>query len=184
MKTSIKNITAIFVGVMFFVSCSDNFKKNELLQANNLFPDESTKEMKIIYSDSGKLVFEIYAPIVNTYQGDKNYMDCPAGVTITSYNDWGEKQSIMTADYAISNDKTQTMEARDNVVIVNLLKQEKIETSQIMWDKRAKRIYSKVQVRQTKADGTVNIGEGFTADERFTKYTVFKPVAEVLANEL
>jgi LPS export ABC transporter protein LptC len=111
-------------------------------------------------------------------------MDCPKGITIISYDDWSEKQSKMSADYAVSIDKTQFMEAHKNVVIVDLKKNEKIETEQIIWDKKTKKIYSNVRVRQTKADGTVNIGEGFVADERFTKYTVFKPVGEVLAEGL
>ena len=181
----LKDIIPLFIGVMsLFMSCGDSYKQVEQLSFDGKFPDESAVDIAIVYSDSGKISFELFAPILNTYKGEEAYMDCPKGITIISYNDWGEKQSKMTADYAVSNDKTQFMEARKNVVIENLEKNEKIETEQIIWDKKAKKIYSDVQVRQTKADGTVNIGEGFVADEKFTKYTVFKPVGEVLAEGL
>jgi LPS export ABC transporter protein LptC len=181
----LKVITPLFIGVIsLFISCGDSYKKVEPLEFGNKFPDESATDIAIVYSDSGKISFELSAPVLNTYKGENPYMDCPKGIIILSYDDWGEKQSKMTADYAISNDRTQSMEARKNVVIVDLKKNEKIETEQILWDKKAKKIYSNVRVRQTKADGTVNIGEGFTADERFSKYTIFKPVGEVLAEGL
>ncbi|MDR1112232.1 MAG: LPS export ABC transporter periplasmic protein LptC [Bacteroidales bacterium] len=180
----LRDITPLlFIGMMsLFVSCSKSYTKNEQLEFNGKFPDESAKAITIVYSDSGKVTFELSAPVLNTYKGDNAYMDCPQGITITSYDDFGEKQSRMTADYAISNDKTQFMEARKNVVIVDLKKNEKIETEQIIWDQMAKKIYSNVQVRQTKADSTINIGDGFVADERFTKYTVFRPVCEALVD--
>jgi len=181
----LKEIAPLFIGVLsLFISCGDSYKQVDQLVFDGKFPDESAIDIAIVYSDSGKISFEVFAPVLNTYKGDNGYMDCPKGVTIISYDDWGKKQSQMTADYAISNDRTQFMEARKNVVIVDLQKNERIETEQIIWDKKAKKIYSNVRVRQTKADGTVNIGEGFVADERFTKYTVFKPVGEVLAEGL
>jgi LPS export ABC transporter protein LptC len=175
----------LFIGmVSLFISCGESYKQNEPLEFDGKFPDESAKDITVVYSDSGKISFELSAPVLNTYKGDNPYMDCPQGITVTSYDDFGEKQSRMTADYAVSNDKTQFMEARKNVVIVDLKKNEKIETEQIIWDKMAKKIYSNVRVRQTKADSTINIGEGFVADERFTKYTIFKPVCEALVDDL
>jgi len=181
----LKDITPLFIGVMFFfVSCGDSYKQVKELEFEGKFPDESSTDITIIYSDSGKISFELMAPVINTYKGENAYMDCPKGITIISYDDWGIKQSKMTADYAVSNDRTQFMEAHKHVVITDLKKNEQIETEQIIWDKKAKKIYSNVRVRQTKADGTVNIGEGFIADERFTKYTIFKPVGEVIADGL
>ena len=109
-------------------------------------------------------------------------MDFPEGIIVTSYSN-GEKHSVLTADYAISEDRIQRMEASKNVVITDLQKKESIRTEQIIWDKRNKIIYSNVEVVQIKADGTTNRGDGFEADERFTKYSIRNPRGEMLANE-
>jgi hypothetical protein len=76
------------------------------------------------------------------------------------------------------------MEAQKNVVIVDLVKQETILTEKIIWDQKNKRIYSDVEITQIKADGTINKGAGFEADEKFTKYAIIKPRGEILAEEL
>jgi len=76
------------------------------------------------------------------------------------------------------------MEASKNVVIIDLIKQESILTEKIIWDKMNKRIFSDVEVTQIKADGTINNGDGFESDERFTKYTIIYPRIEILAEEL
>lgn len=148
------------------------------------FPDESATDIHIVFSDEGITSFELFAPVLNKYSTDTSYMDCPEGITIFSYDEWGEKQSVLTADYAISSENPPRMEASKNVVIKDLVKNETIESEQIIWDKNKKIIYSIVMVKQTKADGTVNYGDGFEADEHFSKYKVFNPRGEMIVDEL
>ena len=69
--------------------------------------------------------------------------------------------------------------ASKNVVIIDVLKGDTLRTEEIIWDQRRRMIYSNVLVKQTKADGSVNYGDGFEADERFTKYTIFHPRGEM-----
>lgn len=178
--------TIFFISVaVFFIACSsENLKKTGCLEYGGKFPDESASDIEIIFSDSGKISFILYAPLLNKYITENAYMDCPEGITIISFDNYGNKQSILTADYAISEEKTLRMEANKNVVVTDLKKNETIKTEKIIWDKKHKRIYSEVEVRQIKADGTVNIGDGFDADERFTKYTIRNPRGEMIASDL
>jgi LPS export ABC transporter protein LptC len=178
------NATLIFIGVAFFVACSsEQYKKNKPLEFDGKFPDESASNIEITISDSGKTSFTLYAPYMNKYGGTNPYMDFPRGIIVTSYSN-GEKQSVLTADYAISEDWTQRMEASKNVVITDLFKHESIKTEQIIWDKLNKRIYSEVEVTQIKADGTINKGDGFEADEKFTRYAIKNPRGEMLATDV
>ena len=153
------------------------------MEYDGKFPDESAKNIEIIMSEDGQITFTLFAPLMNKYFGDNPYFDFPEGLTVSSYSN-GEKHSTLTADYAISEEHTQRMEAHKNVVIVDLVKQESILTEKIIWDQRNKRIYSDVEITQIKADGTVNKGEGFESDEKFTKYTIRKPRGEILAEDL
>lgn len=183
MKGFAKNTILFFTSIVFFFSCSNQFKTVSLLENDGKFPDESAREMEIIFSDSGRVNFIIYTPLLNKYV-EEEYMDCPEGVKIISFDEYGNEQSVLTADYAISEDHKQVMEAHKNVVIKDIRKNEVIETEKIVWDKKRERIHSDVEVRQIKADGTINIGDGFDADDRFSKYSIRNPRGEVLADDL
>lgn len=178
----IKNAIPFLCGVAFFISCNSKSESLTPVCFDGKYPDESAQDIEIVVSDSGEVNFKIFAPVMNKYEGANSYMDFPEGIIVTSYSN-GEKHSVLTADYAISEDRIQRMEASKNVVITDLQKKESIRTEQIIWDKRNKIIYSNVEVVQIKADGTTNRGDGFEADERFTKYSIRNPRGEMLANE-
>lgn len=184
MRTFLKNTILIFTGMVFFVACSKNFNTVLPLEYDHKFPEESARNIEIVSSENARPNFILFAPILNKYTGENSYTDCPKGVKVTSFDENGSVQSVLTSDYAISFDDTELMEARENVVITDLKKKETIETEKIVWDKRNKRIYSDVEIRQTKADGTINIGDGFDADEKFTKYSIRNPRGEVIEEGL
>lgn len=179
-----KSTLFLLFGVLF-VSCgTQEFSKNQLLEYEGKFPDESANDVEITFSDSGRVSFEIFAEMLNKYNGDSPYMDCPKGIRIVSYDANGEQEAILTSEYAISEEMTQRMEARTHVIITNVKNGDTLKTEKIIWDKANKRIYSDTEVRQIRSDGTVNIGDGFDADERFTKYTVRNPRGEIIADNL
>ena len=181
----VKNSTVVACAIMvLFFSCGRNKESVMPKECHGKFPDESATDIHITFSDAGITSFELFAPTMNKYMGDTAYMDCPDGITIYSYDEWGEKQSVLTADYAISSEVPPRMEASKNVVIKDLQKNETIESEQIIWDQHKQIIYSVVPVKQTKADGTVNYGDGFEADEHFSKYKVFNPRGEMIVEEL
>ncbi|MDL2309368.1 LPS export ABC transporter periplasmic protein LptC [Bacteroidales bacterium OttesenSCG-928-B11] len=181
----IRNTMIISLIMVFFAACGDDFTVISPKEYDGKFPDESAINIDIVFSDSGRVNFHIQAPLLNKYEnGDESYFDCPEGVTVVSYDDWGYKQSVLTADYAISNDTEQQMEAHRNVVVTNLQKKETIETEKIIWDKRNKKIYSDVAVKLIKEDGSVYYGEGFESDERFKKYTIWRFKADVYRSDI
>ena len=164
-------------------ACNSRTKQITVLEYDGKFPDESARNIEYIMSENGKINYAVCAAVMNTYYGDNPYKDFPEGIKITSYTN-GEIHSTLTANYAINEERTERMEARGNVVIVDLVKQESILTEKIIWDQRNKRIFSDVEVTQIKADGTRNRGDGFESDEKFTKYTIQKPRGEILIEEL
>ena len=165
------------------LGCSSKSEKTTVLEYNGKFPDESARNIEIIMSEEGKITFTLYAPLMNTYYGDEPYVDFPEGIKVSSYTN-GEVHSTLTADYAITDERSQRYEARGNVVIVDLVKEESILTEKIIWNKMTKRIYSDVEITRIKADGTVDMGDGFESDEKFTKYSIKNPRGEILAEEL
>jgi LPS export ABC transporter protein LptC len=165
------------------LSCNSNHNYVSVLEYDGQFPDESVRNIEISMSEEGEPTFTLYAPLMNKYFGENPYFDFPEGISVSSYTD-GEKHSTLTADYAISEERTQRMEAQRNVVIVDLVKQETILTEKIIWNQKDKKIYSDVEITRIKADGTIDKGEGFESDERFTKYSIKNPRGEFLAEDL
>lgn len=160
--------------MMFFISCTHKGKDSVLYEYQGKFPDESAQNMSITMSDSGRINFIVETPLMNRYYGDSSYTDCPKGVKVTSYNEWGQKQAILTADYACEI-KGTTYKASKNVVIIDVVKGDTLRTEEITWNQGNKTISSNTLVKQSKSDGSVNYGDGFTADDRFTKYTIVHP---------
>ena len=160
--------------MMLFTACKSKNGNSQLLEYDGKFPDESAENMTLTVSDSGIVSFIVKAPVFNTYRTDSTYMDYPEGITAISYTEGGLKQAILTANYAC-NINNSMYKASKIVVIIDVLKGDTLRTEEIIWDQRRRMIYSNVLVKQTKADGSVNYGDGFEADERFTKYTIFHP---------
>ena len=170
------------LGFLFFYSCHSH-SKITLLEYDGKFPDESARNIEILMSEGGQIIFTLYAPLMNKYYGENPYIDFPEGIIVSSYSN-GIKHSTLTANYAITEENTQHYEALGNVTIVDLIKEESILTEKIIWDKRNKRIFSDVEVTQIKANGAINKGDGFESDEKFTKYVIKNPHGEFIAEEL
>ncbi len=171
-------ITAL--GVMMLLSaCSGNKGNAEILEYEGRFPDESAENMTITVSDSGRVNFVLSTPMMNRYYGeDSTFTDFPKGVKVTSFNDYGERQAIITAEYA-NQLNNSFYRAEKHVVIYDIASGDSVITEEVVWDQRSHKIYSDKQVKQVKSDGSVNYGDGFTADERFTKYTIIHPHGEI-----
>ncbi len=173
-----KNIIKAFSLMVFFASCSSQTPNNELLQYRGQFPDESAENMVLTISDSGVISFVVEAPVFNSYIGDSSYTDCPEGVKVLSFTEYGQEQAKLTAKYAC-NINNYMYKASDSVVICDLMAGDTLLTEEIIWDQRKRRVYSNKLVTQHKADGSVNYGDGFEADERFSKYTIWHPRGEL-----
>lgn len=164
--------------MMFFIACHKENKSSVLYEYEGKFPDESAENMVLTMSDSGMVSFILETPLLNRYYGDTTFADFPKGIKVVSYNEFGQRQAMLTADYAIEINNTQ-YKASKNVVIVDLVKGDTLKTEEIQWNQLSRTVRSDVLVKQIKADGSVNYGDGFTADDRFTKYTIIHPRGEM-----
>lgn len=166
--------------MMLFAACKPKDRDSQLLEYNGRFPDESAKNMIITVSDSGRTIFIVNTPILNRYNStDTAFVDCPEGILITSFNDYGHKQAIITAGYACQVNNN-LFKATDNVIIYDISNGDSVITDEVIWDQRQRSIYSTKSVKQIKRDGSINYGDGFDADERFTRYTIIHPHGEMV----
>ena len=165
--------------MMLFAACKPKDSHSQLLEYEGKFPDESAENMTITVSDSGRTSFIVNTPMLNRYNEDTSFVECPKGLLITSFNDYGRKQAVITADYACQI-KNYLFKASGNVIIYDIVSGDSVMTEEVIWDQHQRSIYSTKAVKQVKSDGSVNYGDGFEADERFTKYTFIHPHGEMV----
>lgn len=156
-----------------FISCENDINTVNTITYSINKPDESAKDVELIYSENSKVIAVLKAPQFDKYTSENPYIELPKGVQVIFYDSLMKIKSKLTANYAKNYQKDEKMEARNNVVVVNE-KNEKLNTEHLVWDQKKRMIFSDVFVKVTTKDKII-LGEGLESDERFMKYKVLKP---------
>lgn len=155
-------------------NCKSDIKKINAYAYEDTLPELIAKKIEYIRSDSGKIKAVLTAPTLFQYSGDKSYFEFPDGFKVLFYDSLKTASSEMTANYGVGYDYKKLMEARDDVVIINYEKNEKLNTEILVWDQKKKMIYSKTKVRITTPE-EVLYGDSLVSDESFNNYEIIKP---------
>jgi LPS export ABC transporter protein LptC len=172
----------VAIATILFCSCENDIATVQSLTAKDNVPDESAKDVTIIRSDSAKVEFVLESPTLHKFYKQEIYTEFPDGIKISTYDSNRDLINTLTSNWAINNESKKMMEAKSNVVITNRQTNEVIETEHIVWDQQNKTIYSNVFIKRTNEEG-VMYGDGFDADESFSRYTIRNPRATLYVNE-
>ncbi len=158
---------AIFIAITLF-ACEGNYKKVQKLTLKDDAPAGEGMGIKMVYTDSGKVVSTLNANKVLMYNNlEFGYEEFLDGVEVKFYEN--ETESTVTSDYAVRFTETSIVDLRDNVVLVtsdgNVLK-----ADQLYWDQKNKWVFTDEPYRITFNDGSYNDGARFDANEDFTVF--------------
>lgn len=136
-----------------------------------------TDTLSIFQSENGKIKYKFESPLMEVYEHAKQpYTEFREGLFVTTYNDSTMAvESTLRADYGLMLEKQDLWEAKGNVVVTNA-KGEMLETQQLFWNRKTKRIYSNVDSKVT-AGNNVYVGEGFESDEEFKDWEFRRTVS-------
>lgn len=162
----------LFIIICCFASCVNNPAEVNTLTEKNTGPVQVAYNIEILYSDSALLKVKVVTPELRKYAGDKPYLLFPKGVKAYFYDKDMKVNSSLTAQYAVNYENEKRMEAKKDVQVVND-KGEKLNTEHLVWDQNTQKLYSEQFVKITTADEVV-YGDGFEANEEFTKYRIKK----------
>lgn len=170
--------------ILFASACTNSEVEVKLLTKNESErkPVSKTENVQMLYSDSGIQKARVKATIRESYMTNTDQrIIFPKGVEITFFEDEkGLKKSKLTAQYAISYELEDRMEAKNNVVVVNS-KGEKLKTEHLIWDRRKRRIYSNVYTQIIKPNRILE-GNSFESNETFTEYKITKLKGDIEIN--
>lgn len=166
---------------MFF-ACHNDIKTVNALTGNDSIPQSTTIDLEYIRSDSGKMIAKLTSPLMLNYDGEDAHIVFPDGLKLEFYDKFQNLKSVLTAKYGIKYEKRKLLIVKKDVVVINLEKQEQLNTEELVWDERSKKIYSEVDVRITTPD-EVLYGTGMVSDELFSRYEIFNSKGEVEIEE-
>jgi len=157
-------------GIVFFLfACQNKIEDvNALLNPIDM-PALHAHGMEIIRTDAGNIVFKAFAPEIIQHSNKKKYTEFPNGITVYTYNNYPEKESMLKANYAKFYEDRELWEARDSVVAENN-KGETLNTDHLFWDQKRKILYSSNFTKITTEDGIFYGQNGFESDENFSKW--------------
>jgi len=158
---------------LLFLGCKNDISVVKSLTIKEKSPTETATKMHLYFSEAGIIKNEFIFEEMNKYEYSEPYVEYPKGVEAHSYNEYGEKEVTLTANYGINYEAKKIMEVKYNVVITNYKTGDVIETEHLVWDMEKRFIYSNTQTKQTKSDGSIYIGDRFESDEEMSKYTIF-----------
>lgn len=159
------------VALVLLFSCENDLEKVKLYEKGKIGPVESAVNIKVLYSDSGRVKVEVIAPKLDRYETERPYTEMPKGVQAIFYDRGMQVSSRLKADYGIRYDRELRMEARKNVVVVNE-KGEQLNTEHLIWDERTRKLHSDEFVKITTGDEII-YGNGFEANQDFSQYRIF-----------
>lgn len=156
----------------FLASCVNNPAEVNTLTEKNTGPVQTAQNIEILYSDSARLKVRVVAPELNKFTGDKPHILFPKGVKAYFYDINQKVSSSLSAKYAVNYEDENKIEARKDVEVIND-KGEKLNTEHLVWDRNTQMLYSEQFVKITTSDEVI-YGDGFEADQDFTKYRIKK----------
>ncbi len=146
---------------------------------------EVATNVEILYSDSAQIKVKISGPTMNRYLDKTNPREeFPDGVHVEFFGPDGQIESWLDADYAVRETKKSRIVTRKNVNLYNE-KNEKLETSELIWDEKGGKVYTNRFVMITQPErGDTSYGHGFVANNDFTRFEIQKNSGKMNINDV
>lgn len=169
------NPLSIIFGLSFVLlslySCENDLKEIQRVIDSDEVGVEQAKDVEILYSDSAVVKVRLRGPTMMRYLDQSNQRTVfPDNVRVDFLDGGKESHSVLTAKYAIRYDKKDEIFIRDSVVWKSN-NQETLETEELVWNDKSKKLYSNKFVTITTADEIIQ-GYGFDANQEFTHWKI------------
>lgn len=164
---------SVFLLPLIFLACvNDPSQAKSMEDMHAKIQVETGTNVNMIYSEDAKPSIKILADKALRYNVEVPYTEFNEGMIIYFYDENGELESTLTANYGKMTDGSTDLLAQDDVVVINKAG-EKLNTEHLIWDKEAELIKSEGFVKITTEDEII-YGNGFESDDKFSNYTIFQ----------
>ncbi len=166
---------ALILGIF---SCREDIDKSQLEFYKG--PTRTGSNILLVHSDSALVRTKLMADKQLEFQNGN--AEFPEGIVIHFFEKNGELSTTIRADRGYYERKTDLYKGEGDVQVHNLLKDQKLNSEELFWDKGKKKIFTEKFVTVEEPSRIIN-GTGMEADEGFNDYT-FTKVTGILENAL
>ncbi|MBN1596756.1 MAG: LPS export ABC transporter periplasmic protein LptC [Bacteroidales bacterium] len=165
----------VLMPILYLSGCSNDIERINELTAGLDIPNQSGKNIEVQYSDSARLQLIFKAPVMERYldRGEEGpYYEFPEGIEVYFYDNNEELESTIKAGYAKYLEEKNLWKASDSVVARNVKTLEQLNTEELFWNEKDKRVYSHVFTKITNNDGVFYGQDGFESDQDLNNYVL------------
>ena len=141
-------------------------------------PVQTVDDMFVVQTENGLLQMRLESPLMERYENDSlSYELFPKGLAVYGYNEEGLLETELTSDNARHlnyKDGRESWEAFGNVVVKNIINQERMETDTLYWDRKNEKLYTDCYVKLYSPDGFMQ-GYGMESDQRARESVIKRP---------
>ena len=178
-------ITSLIIILLLLVSCNKSTKEIDELFKNKTIALEKADNIKLLYSDSAKILLILESPHMRTTEkSGKKIIEYPSGIKISFLDEKGVTSSWLEADRAVNKIKDKLFIASGNVKLYND-NNDKLETSELIWDEKKEILYTKKFIKITQPHkGDTIYGYGFESNKEFTEFEIKRRMSGKIADDI
>lgn len=141
---------------------------------------EVARTVDILYSDSAQVRVRIQAPVLlNITDRENPRQEFPESIRMEFMGPQGQISSTLTARTAFRYAEKGLVVVRDSVVLVTE-KNEVLETEEMTWDERTRKIHTDKFVKISKPEEVI-YGFGLEAEQDFSYWRILVPKGNIKA---
>lgn len=165
-------------GILFF-ACENDLDSIQKVTYNPNAPSEVSRNLNVLYNDSGYAKIKIFATLAETYRSPKYITKLKDGLKVEFYSEDGKITSQLTALYGEINYETGMVTVRDSVGLLNIEKKQRLETEELFWNQKDSTIYTDKNVIIKSDDNSIKgRGRGLKTNQDFSTYKILQPVGK------
>lgn len=177
----IKNLFGLLI--LLVAGCSDPIKETRQVFTQDDVAVEVGEEVEILYSDSAVVRVRVTGPVLHNHSGrEKPRQEFPKGIQMDFLQPDLSVRSVLTAKTATRFQNEGKIIARDSVVLTTI-KQEKLETEELIWDEKTAKIHTDKFVKVTQP-GEVIYGFGLEAEQDFSYWKILVPKGRIKVDQI
>ena len=163
----------IIAHAVMLISCENSMEKVKQFIDYDTISGLMAYDVVVERSDSGCMTARLVAPVMRSVDDqDSSLLEFPKGFVAFIYDGDTTPTAKISGDYGVNYDRRELIVAKHNVVVENIKTQEVLETENIFWDQKAKKIYTGTMVKISSPDKII-FGDSMTANESFTRREIF-----------
>ena len=171
------------LSLLVIFSCENDLEAIQKITFDTNTPDETTKDLHIMISDSGYAKVEIIATLAETFRNKTHITKVKDSLRVNFFNDKGKVISTLFALYGEINFTNGTIIVKDSVRLYNFKNKQMLETEALYWNQRDSTIYSLSQIIVRSPKGIVIGKDGIKTTQEFNKYELLKPEGKIQIEE-